>query len=97
MKKNCERPECINKDCDRCFEIASDNWWEKHKRHMKSIDYTLIKMDKVFSDMMSPSKEDKIKAIKERILSEHKKYAKYGEEMDWAEIAARKIYSQWMS
>lgn len=25
-EENCNRPECINKDCDECFIIASKNW-----------------------------------------------------------------------
>lgn len=28
---NCGSHECLNKDCDRCFEIASENHWNNLK------------------------------------------------------------------
>lgn len=37
-------------------------------------------------------KEQTIKAIKDRILAEHRKH----KDLDWADIAARKIYSEHM-
>ncbi len=41
---------------------------------------------------MITDKEQIISIIKNRILTEHSKYA-HMEHMDWIEIAARKIYS----
>lgn len=38
------------------------------------------------------NKEDIIEAIRSRLLEEHEKYA-HQDEMDWARIAAHKIYS----
>ena len=42
-----------------------------------------------------PVKESALKAIKERILSEHRKYSSK-HEMDWAMLAAMKIYGSFV-